>query len=104
MNLEVSTEDLASAIDSDVTVLDVREDFEFVERHVPNALHIPLGEVLDRIEEIDKARPVYVICAVGGRSLTVADALRQLGFDAASVAGGTNLWALEGRATASFPQ
>lgn len=94
---EVSTKELAAAISAGGTVIDVREPQEYAAGHVPQARLIPLGEVLERYGEIDGQGPVYVICAVGGRSMAAAGALRQLGFDAISVAGGTNLWAEEGR-------
>ena len=56
-----------------------------------------MAELTDRMSEIDKNSPVFVICATGGRSSAMTDLLRASGFDAVSVAGGTNAWIQSGR-------
>lgn len=94
---EVTPSELAEALVRGAALIDVREADEYAEGHVPSALHIPLNDVAGRIAEIPTDVQVYVICAVGGRSLTAASVLRRTGIDAISVAGGTNLWASEGR-------
>jgi rhodanese-related sulfurtransferase len=94
---EVTTEDLAAARERGAVVVDVRNEDEWVGGHVPGALHIPMGELASRWEEIPRGDRVYVICAVGGRSLRAAKALIDAGVDAVSVAGGTIQWADEGR-------
>ncbi|MBG6213924.1 MAG: rhodanese-like domain-containing protein [Cryobacterium sp.] len=73
-------------------VVDVREPWEFDAAHVPGVIHIPMGEVVERIGEIPADVPVHVICAVGGRSAQVAEYLTQHGHDAINIAGGTNAW------------
>jgi rhodanese-related sulfurtransferase len=93
---EIDVEELAERFDSG-TVVDVREPFEFVRGHVPGALPIPMGQLSARMAEIDKSRPVFVICATGNRSLAMTDLLRANGYDAVSVAGGTRDWAVSGR-------
>lgn len=98
---EVDTQDAAEAVDGGALLVDVREPDEFAAIRVPEAQNIPLGSILHRRGELPVDARVYVICAVGGRSLTAAAALRQVGIDAVSVAGGTQRWALEGRPTAS---
>jgi len=82
-------------------LIDVREPPEYALVHVPQAKLIPLGSLMERHEELDRHQTVYVICAVGGRSMAAAGALRQVGVDAVSVAGGTSAWEAEGRPTAS---
>jgi rhodanese-related sulfurtransferase len=94
---EVSTQDLADAMTHGATVVDVREPNEHAEAHIPGVQLLPLGELTERVAEIENSGTIYVVCAVGGRSLTGAGMLRQLGYDAVSVAGGTNLWMSEGR-------
>ena len=80
------------------SVLDVRNPDEYVAGHVPGAVLIPLGELAARQDEIPAGDPLYVICAVGGRSLTAAKALVEAGYRAVSVAGGTNGWIERGGA------
>lgn len=92
---EVSVHDLAAA-GSDALVIDVREPDEFVEGHVPWAVHIPMARVPEQLGEIPDDQPVYVICAVGGRSARVAEYLITNGRNAVNVAGGTQDWISSG--------
>jgi thioredoxin len=90
--LEVDLETFAKAHAGGATVLDVRNPDEYESAHVPGAVLIPLGELAERPDEIPEADPLYVICAVGGRSLAATKALIDAGYNALSVAGGTNGW------------
>ena len=94
---EVTTSDLAAAIDGGAEVLDVRNDDEWENGHVPGARHIPLDQLEARGGELPKDQRIYVICAGGGRSMKAATALIGAGLDAVNVAGGTNKWIEEGR-------
>ncbi len=91
-NLEVDLDAFAVAHAAGVTVLDVRNPDEYETAHVRGAVLIPLPELAARRDEIPAGDPLYVICAVGGRSLTAAKALVDAGYSAVSVAGGTNGW------------
>jgi thioredoxin 1 len=102
--LEVGLEAFASAHSAGATVLDVRNPDEYETAHVPGAVLIPLPELAERQDEIPDAEPLYVICAAGGRSLTAAMALVDAGYDAVSVAGGTNGWIERGGETVSGAQ
>ncbi|WP_327010696.1 rhodanese-like domain-containing protein [Dactylosporangium sp. NBC_01737] len=73
-------------------VIDVREPAEYVAGHVPGARPVPMGQLPDRLAELPRTAPVYVICASGNRSLAAADYLARAGVDAWSVAGGTSAW------------
>lgn len=84
---------------TDEQVLDVREDFEVNQGMIPTALHIPMGELGARLDELDKNRPVIVVCRSGRRSATVADALNQAGFTADTMAGGMIEWQQAGLPT-----
>lgn len=95
---EVDIEALAAALEVGAPLIDVRRVDEYAEKHVPGAILIPLDELGERVDEVPKGERVFVICAVGGRSLTAARALNDAGCNAVSVAGGTNLWAEQGRA------
>ncbi|HYZ38367.1 MAG TPA: rhodanese-like domain-containing protein [Pseudonocardiaceae bacterium] len=81
-------------------LLDVREDDEWAAGHAPDAVHVPIGQVVARLDEIADAlpdRPVRVVCRSGGRSARVAAYLRQAGWDAVNVHGGMRAWAAAGR-------
>jgi len=84
-----------------VAVLDVRNADEYAAGHVSGAVLIPLNELGGRVAEIPDGDPLYVICAVGGRSLTAAQALVRAGYSALSVAGGTKAWVKSGRPVVS---
>ena len=94
---EVSLEAFAAAHADGAAVIDVREPVEYVGGHVPGAVLMPMGQLPSRTPELDRDRPVYVICASGNRSGAMTDYLVHSGFDALSVAGGTSAWASTGR-------
>ncbi|GEO94283.1 rhodanese-like domain-containing protein [Kocuria turfanensis] len=73
-------------------VLDVREDFEVADGMIPGALHIPMGQLTARLPELDRTRPVIVVCRSGNRSARVADALNGAGYTADTMAGGMLAW------------
>lgn len=82
-----------------LTLLDVREEWELGVAGVPGILHIPMGQVADRLDEIDRSREVVVLCRSGRRSLQVANFLQQNGFRAVNLAGGILAWSSELDAT-----
>ena len=77
-------------------LVDVREQHEFEESHIPGAVHVPRGHLESRIEGAagDKSQPVVLYCASGNRSALAAHTLEQLlGYrDVASMTGGITLW------------
>ena len=77
-----------------MTLLDVREDWETQLAPVPSSLvHIPMGQVADRLSELDPQLETVVICRSGGRSLEVARFLTAQGFASVSnLAGGILAW------------
>lgn len=82
--------ELQSALDAHqpMLVLDVREQYEWDQVHLPDTLHIPMNSVPDRLPELPHDRPIVVMCAHGSRSYSVAHYLRQQGFDARNLNGG----------------
>ncbi len=70
---------------------------EYAQGHVPGAALVPMGQLASRLDEIDRAARVHVICASGNRSRAMTDLLVAAGFDAVSVAGGTGAWIESGR-------
>jgi rhodanese-related sulfurtransferase len=77
-----------------LTLLDVREDWETTLAPVPSAIvHIPMGQIADRLSELDSQRETVVICRSGGRSMQVAHFLAARGFGSVSnLAGGILAW------------
>lgn len=63
-----------------MTILDVREEIEFLEYHIPGSVHIPLGKLRGRLDELDKNKMTAVICSVGIRAYNAARILMQNGF------------------------
>ena len=74
----------------DVVFLDVRSRPEFAAGHARGALHIPLGQVADRADELDAHRDqrILVYCLSGHRAATAVRALRARGFSRVENAGG----------------
>ena len=75
-------EDLASWILSaePMTVLDVRDENEWVHGHVPGAVHLPVADVEHHAHELPREAPVAVHCGVGYRAGIAASILEQAGF------------------------
>ncbi len=75
------------------TLLDVRQDFEYAEGHLPGAKHIPLPELSERLGELDKNLPLMTYCRAGSRSLAAANMLAGQGFrELMSLKGGMMAW------------
>lgn len=89
--------------ESDRILLDVREHDEWAAGHVPGALHIPLGDVPVRIDEIDLDAELFVICHSGGRSERVLVYLIQRGYEGSNVSGGVVAWVNTGRPLQAGP-
>ena len=100
----------AAEVPTDALLLDVREDDEWTAGHAEGALHIPMGQVVQRLDEVtervnasaEAGAPeadsrVYVVCRVGGRSAQVTQYLLQQGLDAVNVEGGMLSWEQVGR-------
>lgn len=79
----------------DAVVVDVREDWEYAAGHVPGAISIPMSTLGSRLDELPEGA-FAVICAVGGRSGRVVEALEARGHDASNVEGGTDAWIAAG--------
>lgn len=86
----------AAEVPAGAYLLDVREYEEWDAGHVPGAVHIPLGELGARHTELDRDRPLYVICRSGHRSAHAAHALAGAGWDASNVADGMTGWQAAG--------
>jgi rhodanese-related sulfurtransferase len=98
MNQPVAVPEVLSAdLPAGVFLLDVREDDEWTAGHAPDAVHLRLGELGARVDELPRDREVYVICRSGARSAYAAQALTAGGVHAVNVADGMTGWAVAGR-------
>src|ERR1044072_8032827 len=79
---EITPAELKQRLDNgdDIQIVDVREDNEVAFCRIPDSIHIPLGQVLNRMDEIDPGRETVVHCKMGGRSARAIDALQRSGF------------------------
>ncbi|WP_272700066.1 rhodanese-like domain-containing protein [Desulfovibrio sp. Fe33] len=75
------------------TLLDVRQELEYEADHIPGARLVPLPELPDRLDELDREMPLLVYCASGGRSMAAAVLLEGQGFrDVNNLVGGISAW------------
>jgi len=65
----------------DLVVLDVRDDDEFAESHIPGSIHLPYGELPGRQSELPRDRTIAAICSGGKRSGLAASILQREGFE-----------------------
>ena len=81
----------------DLQIIDVREANELDIAKIPNTVHIPLGQILNRMSEIDPQRETVVHCKMGGRSARAIAALKQAGFSGnlVNLSGGITAWSNE---------
>jgi adenylyltransferase/sulfurtransferase len=96
---EITATQLKERLDKgdDIQIIDVREDNEVAIASIPNAKHIPLAQVLSRMNEIDPNRETVVHCKMGGRSARAIDALQRSGFTGKliNLRGGITGWSNE---------
>ncbi|HEV2640599.1 MAG TPA: rhodanese-like domain-containing protein [Actinocrinis sp.] len=83
---------------ADAYLIDVREADEWACGHAPEAVHVPLSELMARVAEVPEDQSVYVICKVGGRSEQAVTYLNQLGRTTVNVTGGMLAWQAAGKA------
>ncbi|MGA7950715.1 MAG: rhodanese-like domain-containing protein [Thiobacillaceae bacterium] len=92
---QVSTAEATRLMNDDALMLDVREDKEWAEGHIPNARHIPMAQLSKRLAELDKLKdkPIVVSCRSGHRSASVCRTLKKNGFqNVHNLAGGILAW------------
>lgn len=76
------------ARDGSVTLLDVRTAGEYRRGHAEGFINLPVDELRERLEEMDRSKPVYVMCQSGLRSYVACRLLTQHGFDCYNFSGG----------------
>jgi sulfur-carrier protein adenylyltransferase/sulfurtransferase len=96
---EITATELKQRLDNgdDIQIVDVREANEVAIGRIPNSIHIPLAQVLTRMNEIDPTRETVVHCKMGGRSARAIEALERSGFagSLANLKGGIIAWSNE---------
>src|SRR5690606_15404446 len=79
----INNDDLEKKLEANenIVVLDVRETAEYVFNHIPNSISIPLGELENRMDELNKEDEIFVICRTGNRSDMAAQKLAEQSFN-----------------------
>ena len=99
MEYEISVGDLKALQDGaqEITVLDVREPWEYEAARIAGSTHVPMGEIPARFnQELDPEDHIVVVCHHGVRSMNVTAWLRQQGFEKVqSLRGGIDRWSRE---------
>ena len=91
-------EDVASLPrDGSVTLLDTRTPLEYARGHAEGFVNIPVDGLRGRLGELDRAKPVYVMCQSGLRSYLACRILTQNGFDCYNFSGGYRFYAANAR-------
>jgi rhodanese-related sulfurtransferase len=80
---------------NEVVLLDVREPYEIEICNVKGSLFIPMNEIPQNIEQLDKEKRYAVMCHSGVRSLYVSNYLNSLGYSTLNVIGGIDRWATD---------
>ncbi|MGI6072132.1 MAG: FAD-dependent oxidoreductase [Lachnospiraceae bacterium] len=78
--------------DGSATLLDVRTLKEYNRKHIDGFKNMPLNELRNRLDEIEKDKPVYVVCESGQRSYIACRILEGNGYDAYNFSGGLRLY------------
>ncbi|MEK6269051.1 MAG: rhodanese-like domain-containing protein [Planococcus sp. (in: firmicutes)] len=90
----ITTDELQTRVEAgeELNIIDVREEDEVVTGMIPGAKHIPLGEMEERVGELDAQKEYYMICRSGRRSEMAGGILETNDIDATNVEGGMLAW------------
>lgn len=96
---EITVTELKAKMDAgeDIELIDVRQPDEWATAKIEGAKLIPLGEIMQRMGEIDASKEIIVHCKMGGRSARAIQALEQSGFkgEMSNLVGGITAWSDE---------
>jgi adenylyltransferase/sulfurtransferase len=96
---EITATELNELLQSgaDIQLIDVRQPAEHSFARIPGAKLIPLGEILNRMDEIDQTRETIIHCKMGGRSAQAIQVLERAGFkgNLRNLRGGITAWSNE---------
>ncbi len=81
-------------LENSMTLLDVREPWEYEICRIDASVNIPMSQIVKRMDELDKNAKIIVICHHGARSFQIASYLESRGFKhTANLEGGISAWA-----------
>lgn len=91
---EITPEELLARLEKDksLEIIDVREDEEWEGGHIPTAKHIPLGDLANRMNELQPDKETILVCRSGRRSTMACEYLAQLGYHVVNLTGGMMKW------------
>lgn len=93
MKNKISMQDFYEKYNNEkLTILDVRESYEYEAGHIPSAKNFPLSSLRMEFTKLDKSQKYYIICQAGGRSAKAYKFLEAQGFDVINIEGGMNSW------------
>lgn len=92
----VSATEAATLIDRGALLVDVRDRVEWRAGHAPQARHVPLGTLRDRLQDLPQDRTLVVVCRSGMRSSRAASLLAGAGRDVVNLGGGMQSWRSSG--------
>jgi rhodanese-related sulfurtransferase len=97
MSSEISVEEAAKLRDQGAFILDVREQSEWDQFHIPGAKLVPLGTLPDQLAKVPKDQTVIVVCRTGRRSAEGRNILVKAGYEnVTSMSGGMTEWQAKG--------
>lgn len=91
---QITPEELRQRLSAgeDLCLIDVREEDEVAAGMIPGAIHIPMGQIPQRTEELPSGAEVVFICRSGARSQRVCEYLQPFGFNTSNLSGGMIEW------------
>ncbi|MBB6021919.1 rhodanese-related sulfurtransferase [Paenibacillus sp. JGP012] len=91
---EITPQEVAEQLKQgkDLIMLDVRETAEWAEGHVKGAKHIPLGQLMEQLHELNLAQEIIIMCRSGNRSGLACELLHEKGYKVVNMTGGLNEW------------
>ena len=96
---EITASELKTRMDAgdNIQLIDVRQPDEYAFARIDGAKLIPLGEIMNRMSEIDETRETVIHCKMGGRSARAIEAMERSGFKGSlkNLVGGITAWSNE---------
>lgn len=89
---EITVEEFKS-IENTVTLVDVREDYEYQEGYIPGAINIPLTTLAENVKRFNMSDKFYLVCRTDRRSRQAAAFLERSGVSCTIIIGGTDAYA-----------